>query len=323
MSAACVALDGVAADDVGAEAEVLFRAAVKLMDSGNYAAACPKLAESQRLDPGNGTLARLATCHEKEGKVATAWSEFSELLDDARRAGQWDREKYARARLEVLQPLLSRLTIEVPADVAALPGLLVRRDGVAVRPAAWGIAIPVDPGEHVLEAAADGHRPWSTRVTIGATADSQVVTLPGLEVVPAPVPPRPPRAESGTVAPNAPETASAPPDRAPWSTRHTLAVLLAATGVAGVALGSYYGFRALSDSSDAHNACPTAACTNAAAVETNDEAKSSARAADVLLPVGVAAVAVGSVLYFLAPPGSLRVEPVAGRTSGVRVTASW
>jgi len=57
------------------------------MKQGDYAAACPKLEESQRLDPALGTLLNLADCREQEGNVATAWSLFRDAESLARRGG--------------------------------------------------------------------------------------------------------------------------------------------------------------------------------------------------------------------------------------------
>jgi len=42
------------------------------MEAGNYAAGCPALAESQRLDPRAGTLFTLSQCEVQWGRVATA-----------------------------------------------------------------------------------------------------------------------------------------------------------------------------------------------------------------------------------------------------------
>src|SRR5262249_24412526 len=55
-----------AADRLFKEAEVLARA-------GRYAEACPKLEESERLDPGIGTQFNLADCYERTGRVAHAY----------------------------------------------------------------------------------------------------------------------------------------------------------------------------------------------------------------------------------------------------------
>jgi hypothetical protein len=318
-----------AADDVGAEAEALFRAGKKLMDEGDYAAACPKLAESQRLDPGNGTLARLATCHEKQGKLATAWSEFAELLTSAQRANQADREKFARQHVAALQPQLSRLTIHVPAAVAALPGIVVRRDGVAIGQAVWGVAVPLDPGDHLLEAEANDRVPWSAHVTIGAVSDAKDVTVPALDPVPA-APPAPVAAAAPVAAPPQPHSS--------WGTQRTIGVVVAAAGVVGLGIGSYFGVRAISDASQANSACPNAACSSAGAVSQSGDAKTNAHVADVLVPVGAAGLVAGAILYFLAPsaPGgprphgvrrTRRVELVTGsltepsHRSGVRATS--
>jgi hypothetical protein len=175
-----------------AVAEALYRQARELMAAGNYDAACPKLAESQRLDPATGTLLNLAACHEKQGKLATAWLEYSDALVAARRDGREDRVEYARQRAAELEPKLSRLTIVLAPD-ADEPQLTLELDGANLGRAVLGAATPVDPGPHVVRVSAPGKKPWEQSVQIGAVADQQSLTIPKLEAAPPEAaPPAPP-----------------------------------------------------------------------------------------------------------------------------------
>ena len=105
-----------------AAAQALFDEAMRLMKAEQTAAACPKLEESQRLDPGMGTEFRLAECYEKVGKLASAWAKFVSVADSAAVARLSERETVARQRAQALVPRLSKLVISVPREVAATPG---------------------------------------------------------------------------------------------------------------------------------------------------------------------------------------------------------
>src|SRR6201999_156717 len=109
------------------------------------AEACPKFAESYRLDPGTGTLLNLASCHESLGKLATAWVEYNEALVQSRRDRRQSRIDFAEQHIDALAPKLSRLTVTLASD-ADRDGLELKIDGVGVGVAALGAPTPLDPG---------------------------------------------------------------------------------------------------------------------------------------------------------------------------------
>src|SRR5262245_7456929 len=158
-------------------AEALFREGKELMRAKDYARACPKLAESYRQDPATGTLLALGMCQEQSGLLASAWTTYSDVIGRAQREGQKDRETAAKQRAAAIERRLSKLTLEVPAELARLPGFKVLRDGAPVPEAAWGSAVPIDPGNHVVEATADGRGRWEQTVTIGAEADRKTLRV--------------------------------------------------------------------------------------------------------------------------------------------------
>lgn len=165
-------------DDNGAAAQSLFDQGKQLMSEGKVAEACLRFQESQRLDPAGGTLLLLATCHEKEGKTATAWLEFNEALSASRRDARPDREKRAAESIEALRGKLSTITVVVSQPAPAK--LQVRRDGQDVGPLQWSVPIAADPGPHTISASAPGKQRWQTTVNLAGDAAKLTISIPQL-----------------------------------------------------------------------------------------------------------------------------------------------
>ncbi len=161
-------------------AEVLFRDGKDALAHKDYARACPKLAESFRLDPATGTLLALAVCHERQGRLASAWGEYADVASRSKAEQRQDREAAAKAKVAELEPKLSSLTILLP-DGTPPSSVEIRRNGVVVAAAWLGTAVPVDGGVVTVEAFAPGNRRWQAQVAIAPSYDKQVVTIPPLE----------------------------------------------------------------------------------------------------------------------------------------------
>src|SRR5580704_7129436 len=71
-------------------AEALFAEGRRLVDAGDFANACPKFADSERLDPSVATLLNLGACYEKAGRTASAWATFREAISAAQAAKRDD-----------------------------------------------------------------------------------------------------------------------------------------------------------------------------------------------------------------------------------------
>jgi hypothetical protein len=166
-----------------AAADALYADAGRLMDQGRFAEACPKLERSQRLDPGIGTLLRLGYCYLGTGRTASAWASFRDAESTARAAHDW-RAAAAAEQVKTLAPNLSKLAICVDPENRAA-GVELRRDGDVVAPSLWGVAVPVDPGEYVVEATKTGRLGWTSKVVIAPRPGiTTVVNVPALALDP-------------------------------------------------------------------------------------------------------------------------------------------
>lgn len=301
-----------------ATAEALFKQGRELMKAGKYAPACSKFEASQQLEPGLGTLLNLAECYEKSDRTASAWAEYRKAIPLARAAGSKARQDLATERAQRLEERLSTLTIRAVGDQAPGSRLEVRRDGVAVQSAELGSAIPVDPGDHLIEASAPGRQPWSSTIHVGPNADKVSVEIPQLasDAVVAPGPPAPPLVSAATTT--SPPASDQPP--LDGSAQRVTGVVLGGAGVVGIGLGTFFGLRAFSKWDEVKGACADYPyeCGPESA-ERRSSASSAGTASTVAFIAGGALLATGMVLYVTAPSKKTRAAMVVGPSSvGVR-----
>jgi hypothetical protein len=311
-----------------AAAQTLFDDARKLTAENNYAAACPKLAESHTLDPTVGTKFYLADCLERIGKLASAWTFYIEAADAAAAAGQKQRASFARDRAEAVKQRLPTITITVPDSVRALPGLSLRRNGVPLGQAQWGTAVPVDPGEHVISATAEGVAPWESRVQIKEEQEHITVDVPSLTARQGaePIAPKPTETQ--------PDQAPAPPVQGRGKTQRIAAIAVGATGIAGIGLGAVFGGLAVSkqtaSNSDGH--CDASNFCDETGLSLRRQAITSATISTVGFVAGGALVAGGVVLFLTAPSGPPSNVSTGGSSigpaiavgpAGLSITGTW
>lgn len=278
-----------------AAAEALFSEGRRLVGEGKYAEACPKFVESQRLDPAPGTLVNLGGCYEKNGQTASAWATFKLAASLAAQKGRTDYETTARQHVSSLEPLLSMLTIVVPADVV-VAGLVVTRDGSSVGNAEWGLAIPVDPGTHAIEASAPKKKKWSSNAKVEGNAAKVQVSIPALEDDDTGI-----RGGGGTSGGG--------------GSRRMIGLVVGGAGLVAIGVGSFFGLQAKSKQDDALTHCRTDTLCTAEGVSLGSDAKSAATLSTIMFGVGLAAVATGIVLYVTAPSGASSPSTVAVRVS--------
>jgi len=297
----------------------LFNSGRVLMSTGHLAEACAQLERSQSLDPATGTLLNLAVCHEKIGRTASAWAEFQDARILAQRDGRDDRVTLADEHLRTLQGKLCRLTIVVPPDVANAD-LQVRRDGGLLPREAWGVALPVDPGTHDVEASAKGNKPWSSLIDVTETDCMQTVTISAMVPID-PANPSTDHPEDSAVQPSGPleHAASTAPARSPGPPQLSVSpvraapgadrgrmragILVGGVGLAALAAASVFGVLAIEKRHASDDECTDNRCTPLG-VSLNNTAKLDADVSTVGFAIGLSAVAAGAWLWLSSRPSA-------------------
>jgi hypothetical protein len=313
-------------------AEALFRDGKELLAQKDYARACPKLAESYRRDPATGTLLALAMCHEREGRLASAWGEYADVASRSKLEARPDREKAARAKATELEPAVSRLTIALAEDAVEIASLEVKYNGVVLKPALFGTALPVDGGIYTVEASAPGKKKWLAKVAVASSGERRSVRVPVLEDADAKQAPLPAPAPKARVAlpakqPPAPHVKEAPPappvkaetpepveakaepqpepvpepppastePRRGWTGLQKAGLVTGGAGVVGLGVGAFFTFLAVSKNNDSKSNCFGDMCTPAGKKDRLD-ARSAGNVATISLIGGGALTAAGAAM---------------------------
>ena len=298
------------------EAEALFDQGKELMSAGDHVGACQKFDASNRLVPRATTLMNLGACLEAQQKLVSAWYRFVEAQNKASvssDAKERAMERPSKLKAEALKPRLSTIEIIVSAE-ARVPDLVVTRDGAIIVDGQWNSRIPIDGGKYTIAARARGREDWTSTIVVKSEGNHEPVTIPVLRPAAAPPVTDPavtdtdpavttadPSAHAGPIDEDADPPA---PDRPPsgFTGLRKGAVGLAVVGVAAIAGGAVFGIQAKNTQADADELCPGTECTDPEAVRLNDDAKASAKTANLLYLGGGVALGAGVALWLLGAP---------------------
>ena len=298
-----------------AAAEALFEAGRQAATRGDWATACPKFAESERLDPAPGTLLNLADCEEHLGHLASAWEAWHEALSSLPPGD--DRVGPVRKRAAALDARIPRLTVRLATG--APPGASVHRDALELAAASLGVPLPVDPGAHVVRVDAPGHEPASTSVTL-AEGESRVLDVSAGAAV-APEPPTAPPAPAAPAPP--PPAAEASPPAPAHPVLRTTGFVLGIAGLASLAAGGVTGALALAQKSTVQAHCPEPRGCDQTGMDAAQSGHTYATVSDVTFIAGGALLAAGVALVLLNPAQESRTTGLLLAPSPNGASIGW
>ncbi len=287
LLAAVVLAGSAAAEGVNAPAaDALFEKAVAALKQGRYDEACPAFAESQRLDPRPGTLFARAECETKADRPATASALFSDYLTaaadlpPAQKAKHRERMQLADERKKALAPQIAWLTLTLPEGAKAE----VTLDGTRLGGPSLGLALPIDPGEHLIQTKSDGGEHEARLTLVKGERREVTLTVRSTRATPEVGAP-----EVVTRASAAPSASAAPPPRV--SGVKTVTWVAGGVGAAGLVVGAVAGALVFKQKSTVNAHCQGTRC-DAAGKDAADAARPLATISNVGLAVGVVGVAV-------------------------------
>jgi hypothetical protein len=350
LTSVCLGTMPVLADEGVDEQRInaLFAEARAAFVAKDFTEACPKFEEVVRLKPGLGARLGLGDCYRAQGRLAKAWEVYIGVLDDVpdlvkQAKGPVEQSKVkkrgeeATGRIKEIEPKLGWMVLVVPEAVSGLEGLALQVDGMTVERTKFGVRLPMDRGEHVVEVSAKGKKAWDKTVALVEGAELPVAIQPlEDEVTPGKTGPTGPTGSpknDGKLPPGPtpligedkrpPVGPNLPPDTKDtkkdfFSTQRIVGMSLGAVGLGGVIAGAVFGNTAIEkrDASEADGHCVANRC-DAIGLPLRRESLSAANASTGLFIGGGVALAAGITLFLTAPkrPSPVQASVVLGPSS--------
>ena len=267
-----------------ARSNELFREGRRLLAEGRGDEACARFRASLALRRSPGTLLNIGKCHDASGDLTGAVAVFEETLalaraePDPRKSEAWSGA--ARAELDALAARVPRLIVSAPTDASVRVAL----DGKAF--SAFGSEQPLNPGPHVLEAAAPDEPPIEHRFEL---VEYQVLVLSLSALSPAEA--KVGEAGPGPLAATASDVPELDPGDSSGQSRLWPWTILGAGGAVLIA-GGVTGAIAASKASDLDRECPERQCPGD--LSAPESVHRTAVIADVLMGVGLVGLGVGA-----------------------------
>ena len=256
-------------------ADTLYREAVELFKAGNVKGACAKLDESFNLEAKTQTLFSLAKCRQREGRVATAWLQFGELVKRGEREGDAAKLAEYKAKYAELDRLVPRATLKLEAHPEVTD---VKLDGKSIPRSEWTAPVPVDPGEHVFIFSGTGKLDAERRINL---RESETITIDIETLRDAGGPATPPAGGGGEISTKS--SGSSP----------TLGYILGGVGIAAIGVGAITGIVAINDKSTADDRFER---RDPSFKDSDDSASTMALVSTISFVVGILGVGAGTYL---------------------------
>lgn len=134
-------------------------------DAGRWREASEKFRQAAAIKDTPGIRFHLARCEEEQGAFVEALVEYDrarELIDGGVKAP--DVERLLSEARERVRAKVALVTLRLPPDVQ---NASVSVDGKAVSRSVLGVPLPINPGQHRLQATAPGRTPYDQPVQLG------------------------------------------------------------------------------------------------------------------------------------------------------------